>query len=90
MIHKDCFAYNSTNKKPTCDILHEMPCAEGECKFYATAETALAARVKSIRRRKKLGYPMTQQDDRDLEGGEREKGAVKGEAPGRHYEDQRL
>ncbi len=46
--------------KNECAGLRELVCsANGKCPFFKTKERALADRIKSIQRRKRVGFPIS-------------------------------
>ena len=67
MIKKNCFAYDST--KEECTALLELVCKKKDtCRFYASRNAKLAARVRSAKRREGLGMCLTAKEKRLLEG----------------------
>lgn len=47
-------------EKNECAALNTLVCAEcGKCAFYKTKERARADRIKSIQRRKRVGFPIS-------------------------------
>ena len=69
MKRTDCFAYDQN--KNCCDALCGLACSRGECPFYATEDEHRRAVIKSARRRRRLGMPLTPEETALLEAAER-------------------
>ena len=65
----DCFAYDSAKNR--CDALCGLVCSRNQCPFYATEDEHRRAVIKSARRRRRLGMPLTPEETALLEAAER-------------------